>query len=69
MFLDTTDCTKIICHCTIRCGEETDGIVTKVSSDNKGIDVYNYGITDGTNVCQWLYTKGTNQRWIFEPCN
>ena len=44
-------------------------IVTKVSSDNKGIDVYNYGITDGTNVCQWSYTKGTNQRWIFEPCN
>ena len=50
-------------------GNSQYGIVTKVSSDNKGIDVYNYGITDGTNVCQWLYTKGTNQRWIFEPCN
>ena len=50
-------------------GNSQYGIVTKVSSDNKGIDVYNYGITDGTNVCQWAYTKGTNQRWIFEPCN
>ena len=50
-------------------GNSQYGIVTKVSSDNKGIDVYNYGITDGTNVCQWSYTKGTNQRWIFEPCN
>ena len=50
-------------------GNSQYGIVTKVSSDNKGIDVYNYGITDGTNVCQWAYAKGTNQRWIFEPCN
>ena len=50
-------------------GNSQYGIVTKVSSDNKGIDVYNYGTTDGTNVCQWAYTKGTNQRWIFEPCN
>ena len=50
-------------------GNSQYGIVTKVSSDNKGIDVYNYGITDGTNVCQWSYTKGTNQRWIFESCN
>ena len=50
-------------------GNSQYGIVTKVSSDTKGIDVYNYGKSDGTNVCQWSYTKGTNQRWIFEPCN
>ena len=45
------------------------GIVTKVSSDGKGLDVYNWGSSDGVNVCQWTYYGEENQMWIFEPCN
>ncbi len=45
------------------------GIVTKVSGDGKGLDVYNWGSSDGVNVCQWTYYGEENQMWIFEPCN
>lgn len=45
------------------------GIVTKVSSGAKGLDVYNWGTSDGVNVCQWTYYGKENQMWIFEPCN
>lgn len=45
------------------------GIVTKVSSDARGLDVYNMGTSDGTNVCQWSYYGQDNQLWRFEPCN
>jgi len=45
------------------------GIVTKCSSDKKVLDVYNWGTSDGTNVCQWTYYGAENQLWVFEPCN
>lgn len=45
------------------------GIVTKVSSDARGLDVYNMGTSDGANVCQWSYYGQDNQLWRFEPCN
>lgn len=45
------------------------GIVTAVSSGTKGLDVYNFGTSDGTNVCQWTYYAQSNQLWVFEPTN
>ncbi len=36
-------------------------IVNKKS--NKVLDVYNNGITDGTNVDQWSWNGGNNQKW------
>ncbi len=50
-------------------GNRTFGIVTRVSSDKKSLDVYNWGTGDGTNVCQWNYLAGNNQKWIFEATN
>ena len=43
------------------------GITTKVSGGKKALDVYNFGTSDGVNVCQWAYAAGTNQQWTFEP--
>lgn len=45
------------------------GITTKVTSDSKALDVYNFATADGTNVCQWDYAAGVNQQWIFESTN
>ena len=45
------------------------GLATKVTSDAKALDVYNWGTSDGTNVCQWTYYGATNQLWRFESCN
>lgn len=45
------------------------GITTKVSKDARSLDVYNFGKTDGTNVCQWQYNASSNQTWCFEPCS
>ena len=45
------------------------GITTKVSKDARSLDVYNFGKTDGTNVCQWQYNASSNQTWTFEPCS
>lgn len=44
------------------------GIVTKISSDKKSLDVYNWSKSDGANVCQWTYYGNANQQWIFEHC-
>ena len=44
------------------------GIVTKISSDKKALDVYNWSKSDGANVCQWSYYGNANQQWIFEKC-
>lgn len=44
------------------------GIVTKVSSGKKSLDVYNFGTADGSNVCEWTYYGNSCQEWIFEPC-
>ncbi len=44
------------------------GITTKISKDARSLDVYNFGKSDGTNVCQWQYNASSNQTWIFEPC-
>lgn len=45
------------------------GILTKVSKDTKGLDVYNFGTSDGSNVCQWTYYQNSCQLWQFEKCN
>ena len=45
------------------------GITTKVTKDTKGLDVYNFGKSDGTNVCQWQYNATSNQTWSFEACS
>ena len=45
------------------------GILTKVSNDKKGLDVYNFGTSDGSNVCQWTYYQNSCQLWQFEKCN
>ena len=42
-------------------------IGTKTSGLTKALDAYNFGTTDGTNVCQWSYGGRNNQIWIFEP--
>lgn len=42
------------------------GIVTKISSGKKALDVYNWSKSDGANVCQWSYYGNANQQWIFE---
>ena len=44
------------------------GIVTKISSGKKALDVYNWSKSDGANVCQWSYYGNANQQWIFEKC-
>lgn len=50
-------------------GNNQYGILTKVSSDAKSLDVYNFGTSDGANVCQWTFYQNTNQKWIFEACS
>lgn len=47
-------------------GNNTFGLVTRVSGDKRSLDVYNWGTSDGTNVCQWQYFAANNQKWIFE---
>ncbi|MCR3760050.1 carbohydrate-binding protein [Clostridium felsineum] len=44
-------------------------IGTVSSNGTKVLDDYNFGTSDGTNVCQWTYGGHTNQLWIFEPTN
>lgn len=50
-------------------GNNQFAILTKVSSDKKSLDVYNFGTSDGANVCQWTYYKNNNQIWYFEKCS
>ncbi|MBQ5850703.1 MAG: RICIN domain-containing protein [Lachnospiraceae bacterium] len=50
-------------------GNNQYAILTKVSSDKKALDVYNFGTSDGANVCQWTYYKNNNQIWYFEACS
>ena len=45
------------------------GILTNASADTKALDVYNFGTSDGSNVCQWTYYKNTCQAWVFEACD
>ena len=47
----------------------TFGIVTKCSSDTKGLDVANKSTDEGANVIQYSYWAAANQIWTFEPCN
>ena len=44
-------------------------VATKCSNLTKVLDDYNFGKTDGTNVCQWTYGGYSNQQWVFEPVN
>lgn len=41
-------------------------IASKCSDLTKVLDDYNFGKTEGTNVCQWSYGGYSNQQWIFE---
>ena len=41
-------------------------VATKCSNLTKVLDDYNFGKSDGTNVCQWTYGGYSNQQWIFE---
>jgi len=41
-------------------------ITTKVSNGSRALDVYNFGTSDGTNVCQWTVGGQSNQTWVFE---
>lgn len=45
------------------------GILTKASSGTKALDAYNWGTTDGTNICQWTYYGQKNQMFLFEACD
>lgn len=45
------------------------GICTKVSSGKKALDVYNFGTSDGSNVCEWTYYQNSCQLWAFESCS
>lgn len=45
------------------------GITTKISGDTRALDIYNWGTSDGVNVCQWTYFEAENQMWQFEACN
>ena len=44
-------------------------ITTKVSNGNSCLDDYAKKTENGTNVCEWSLTGGTNQLWIFEKAN
>ena len=50
-------------------GNNQYAILTKISSDAKSLDVYNFDTSDGANVCQWTYYKNSNQIWYFESCD
>lgn len=44
------------------------GIVTKASTDVRGLDVEGRGVTDGANVIQYQYNGASNQIWTLENC-
>lgn len=44
----------------------TYSILTKCSNKTKALDGYNFGTSDGTNICQWTYGGKNNQLWVFE---
>lgn len=50
-------------------GNNQFAILTKVSQNQKALDVYNFQTQDGANVCQWTYYKNNNQVWYFESTN
>ena len=52
----------------VSAGNGAYGILTKVSNGTKSLDVYNFGTSDGSNVCQWTYYQNSCQLWIFESC-
>lgn len=41
-------------------------VYTMCSNGSKVLDAYNFGTSDGTNVCQWTYGGNSNQIWVFE---
>ncbi len=45
------------------------GIVTKISGDDKCLDIYEWDTSDASNICQWTYYANLNQQWKFESCN
>ncbi|WP_143316530.1 RICIN domain-containing protein [Clostridium sp. HBUAS56017] len=44
-------------------------IATMSSNQTKVLDDYNFGTSDGTNVCEWTYGGHNNQLWLFERAN
>ena len=47
----------------------TYSILTKCSNGTKALDAYNWGTSNGTNICQWTYGGGNNQLFVFEKTN
>lgn len=41
----------------------------EATNDAKSLDVYNFGTSDGSNVCQWTYYGNSCQKWVFEACS
>ena len=55
---------------TLKAGANgTYSILTKCSNNTKSLDAYNWGTSNGTNICQWTYGGGNNQLWVFEKTN
>lgn len=55
---------------TLKAGANgTYSILTKCSNNTKALDAYNWGTSNGTNICQWTYGGGSNQLFIFEKTN
>lgn len=55
---------------TLKAGANgTYSILTKCSNNTKALDAYNWGTSNGTNICQWTYGGGNNQLWVFEKTN
>lgn len=60
----SNDAQKFVIKSSSRSGEYV--VATKVSNETKVLDGYNFGTSDGTNVCQWTYGGQSNQLWVFE---
>lgn len=45
------------------------GILTRCSSDTKGLDVEQRAINDGANVLEYAYSGASNQTWVLESCD
>lgn len=50
-------------------GDGTFGILTKLSGDTKGLDVYENSKEEGAPIIQYNYRASANQKWVFEQVN
>ena len=52
--------------------QQADGtyaILTRVSGDKSGLDVYEWSTENGGNVNQWEFWGGACQKWVLEKTN